>query len=277
MAEPVYRLQDLGVRYPGAGPETPPVLRDFSLTIERGEQVALIGPSGAGKSTLLQVLALARQPSAGTIEAFGHNVWDLAAAERHRLRARLFLAPQVPPLPPRQRVVTAVLAGRLPHWSLTKAISSLLRPSEVPRAYEALERFDLGDKLWTRVDRLSGGERQRVSMARMMVADSEVMLVDEPLSALDPRLAGQTLERIQREAAHRNATLITSLHQVALAHAEFPRVIGLRFGRVQFDLPRAEVTPELLRELYAGAAESASPQPIGLPSNAPPVRSVGCG
>jgi phosphonate transport system ATP-binding protein len=161
----------------------------------------------------------------------------------------------MPPLPPRQRVVTAVLAGLLPRWTLTTAMASLLRPRRADVAFAALDRFDLGDKLWTRVDRLSGGERQRVSMARMLVADTEVMLVDEPLSALDPRLAAQTLLRIQEEAGRRDATLIASLHQVELAHAQFPRVVGLRDGRVQFDLPRERVTVGLLRDLYAGAEE----------------------
>jgi phosphonate transport system ATP-binding protein len=231
------------------------VLKDLSITVQRGDQVALIGPSGAGKTTLLAVLALAREPAAGVVEFFGQDAWALASSARHALRKRLFLAPQTPPLPPRQRVVTAVLAGRLPQWPLTTALASLVRPRAATVAFEALDRFDLGDKLWTRVDRLSGGERQRVSMARMLVAGTEVMLVDEPLSALDPRLATQTLHRIQEEAGRRNATLVASLHQVELAHAQFPRVVGLRDGRVRFDLARERVTADLLRDLYAGAEE----------------------
>lgn len=252
-SECVYRLTGLAVRYPGGGPLAPYVLEDLSLEVGRGEQIALIGPSGAGKTTLLSVLALACEPAAGTIDLFGRNAWALPSAARHALRKRLFLAPQTPPLPPRQRVVTAVLAGRLPRWTLATAVASLIRPRDAEIAFAALERFDLGDKLWTRVDRLSGGERQRVSMARMLVADAEVMLVDEPLSALDPRLAAQTLRSIQDEAGRRGATLIASLHQVELAHARFPRVVGLRDGRVQFDLPRERVTGEFLRDLYAGA------------------------
>jgi phosphonate transport system ATP-binding protein len=255
MSEYVYRLTGLSVRYPGSGPLAPYVVKGLSLTVSRGEQLVLIGPSGAGKTTLLSVLALAREPAEGTVELFAQNAWALASSERHALRRRLFLAPQTPPLPPRQRVVTAVLAGRLPRWTLGTALASLVRPQGAGIAFEALERFDLGDKLWTRVDRLSGGERQRVSMARMLVADTEVMLVDEPLSALDPRLAAHTLQRIQDEAARRGATLIASLHQVELAHVQFPRVVGLRDGRVQFDLLRERVTTELLRDLYAGAED----------------------
>jgi phosphonate transport system ATP-binding protein len=251
-----YRLSDLCVRHPGGAPDAPCVLKDFSLTLRRGEQVALIGPSGAGKTTLLAVLAVAHEPHAGSFEIFGERAWQLAPAARHALRRRLFLAPQVPPLPPRQRVVTAVLAGRLPRWSLGRAMRSLLRPTEIEDAWRALNRFDLGDKLWTRVDRLSGGERQRVSMTRMLIADTEVMLVDEPLSALDPRLASQTLHTIQEEATRRGATLVASLHQVELAHAQFPRVVGLRDGRVWFDLPRARVDAATLRDLYAGVDEA---------------------
>jgi len=255
MSECVYRLTGLNVRYPGGSPLAPWILKDVSLTVGRGEQLVLIGPSGAGKTTLLSVLALAREPAEGTVEFCGRNVRALPSRDRHALRKRLFLAPQTPPLPPRQRVVTAVLAGRLPHWTLGAAVASLIKPRGADLAFEALERFDLGDKLWTRVDRLSGGERQRVSMARMLVADTEVMLVDEPLSALDPRLAARTLRSIQEEAARRGATLVASLHQVELAHVQFPRVVGLRDGRVQFDLPRERVTADLIRELFAGAEE----------------------
>jgi phosphonate transport system ATP-binding protein len=258
MANAVYQLEGLAVSYAGA---SAPALQGIGLSVERGEPVALIGPSGAGKSTLLSVLALARQPVAGTFEFTGRDPWRLRTGERHRLRRRLFLAPQVPPLPPRQRVVTAVLAGLLPQWSLGRAVRSLFYPTDAARAYEALARFDLGDKLWARVDRLSGGERQRVAMARMIVAGTEVMLVDEPLSALDPRLARSTLEAICAEAARRGATLIVGLHQVDLAQALFPRLIGLRGGRVQFDLNAAAVTPTMLRDLYAGEDTAA----IGVP------------
>ncbi|MFY8015832.1 MAG: phosphonate ABC transporter, partial [Limnohabitans sp.] len=86
--------------------------------------------------------------------------------ELRLLRGRLFLAPQVPPLPPRQRVVTSVLAGRLPAMSLAASLRSLFYPADIPAAYEALSHFDLSDKLFDSVDRLSGGERQRVGLAR---------------------------------------------------------------------------------------------------------------
>lgn len=259
-----YDLQAVTVRYPGAPAETA-ALHDVALTVGRGEAVALIGPSGAGKSTLLGALALARQPGTGRLQFFGEDPWRVSSSARHRLRRRLFLAPQVPPLPPRQRVVTAVLAGLLPRWSVGKALASLLAPRDAARALDALTRFDMGDKLWARVDRLSGGERQRVALARMIAAESEVMLVDEPLAALDPRLARRTLEAIREEAANRAATLIVGLHQVDLALALFPRLVGLRGGRVQFDVAAVAVTPAMLRELYAGEDTAA----IGVPDEAP--------
>lgn len=267
MPDPIYRLRDVCVRHPGSGPNTPCVIKQFDLDVVRGEQIAVIGPSGAGKTTLLAALALARQPDGGVLELFGREPWALASAERHALRRRLFLAPQTPPLPPRQRVVTAVLAGRLPHWTLWQALASLIYPRQARLAAAALAPFDLQDKLYSRVDRLSGGERQRVSLARLLVADVEVLLVDEPLSALDPRLAQQTLNALQDEARRRGATLICSLHQVELAHAQFPRVIGLRDGFKRFDLPRAAVTADMLAALYAGA-EQAPPAEPALPDAA---------
>jgi phosphonate transport system ATP-binding protein len=253
-------LRGVSVRHPSASADLPNALSGISLSIAQGEQVALIGPSGAGKTTLLHTLAGAHRPDAGQFNAFGANPWTLANAQRHAMRARLFLAPQTPPLPPRQRVVTAVLAGRLPQWSLWQALVSLIRPSDPQAAYEALARFNLGDKLYLRVDRLSGGERQRCGMARLLVSQAQAFLIDEPLSALDPTLARQTLTVLQQEAAARNATLVCSLHQVELAREYFPRIVGLRAGRVVFDAPREAVTDAMIAALYQNAS-IAAPQP----------------
>jgi phosphonate transport system ATP-binding protein len=147
--------------------------------------------------------------------------------------------------------VTAVLAGRLPTWSLATSLRSLIYPVDVPMARAALDAFDLGDKLLERVDRLSGGERQRVGLARALVASASSWLVDEPLSALDPALAERAVAVLVREARLRGNTLVATLHQVDAALAHFPRILGLRDGRLMFDLPAAQVSRGLLARLYA--------------------------
>ncbi|GAC1409835.1 MAG: phosphonate ABC transporter ATP-binding protein [Burkholderiaceae bacterium] len=247
-------IEKLSVRYRATQTSA---LNALSLQVRQGEQLALIGPSGAGKTTLLHALALAQRPTSGTLTAFGSDPWMQSSAARHALRAQLFLAPQAPPLPPRQRVVNAVLAGRLPRWGLWRAIFSLVRPSEPQAAFDALARFNLQHKLYARVDRLSGGERQRCSMARLLVSDARLFLVDEPLSALDPTLAVQTLEVLQEEAIRRKATLICSLHQVELARMRFPRIVGLRDGTIIFDAPREKVTDAMIEALYRSASAPA--------------------
>lgn len=249
-----FRLTNLSVRHQTCTNDATHALRGITLTIWPGEQLAIIGPSGAGKTTLLHTLACAHQPDAGEFNAFGVSPWALSNAARHALRARLFLAPQAPPLPPRQRVVTAVLAGRLPQWTLWQAIKSLVKPVDPDACFEVLKKFNLQDKLYTRVDRLSGGERQRCGMARLMMSSAETFLVDEPLSALDPTLALQTLLALQKEAKSRQATLVCSLHQVELARQHFPRIIGLRDGQIVFDAKREELTDEMVAALYQNKA-----------------------
>jgi phosphonate transport system ATP-binding protein len=237
-------------------------LADVSFTLAQGEQLAIIGPSGAGKTTLLATLACALRPKTGRVNVLGREPWSLSSAALHALRGDLFLAPQTPPLPPRQRVVNAVLAGRLPDWSTWRALQSLAHPQELVAAHEALARFRLAGKLFLRCDRLSGGERQRVGLARLLVSRARLLLLDEPVSSLDPALASAALEELQQEARARAATLVVSLHAVDLALARFPRLIGLRAGRILFDLPRADVTDALLAELYGAE--------LGLSFQAPP-------
>jgi phosphonate transport system ATP-binding protein len=243
-------LQALEARHPAALPGALAALRALNLQLAAGEQVAIIGPSGAGKTTLLQVLACAQPPTQGQLQLGGVNPWTLPARALRRLRGQLFLAPQVPPLPPRQRVVSSVLAGRLPAMGLWASLRSLFYPTDIPAAYEALVHFDLGDKLFDRVDRLSGGERQRVGLARALLAPASLWLIDEPLSALDPMRARMAMAALVNLAAERQVTLVATLHQVDMALAHFPRIIGLREGQLVFDLPSAQVSPERLAHLY---------------------------
>ncbi len=213
--------------------------------------MAIIGPSGAGKTTLLHALACALPPSAGNVRLDGVDPWTLSRTALQKLRGSLYLAPQVPPLPPRQRVVTSVLAGSLPAMSFVESVRSLFYPRDIAGAHHALEKFDLADKLFDRVDRLSGGERQRVGLARALVSPARCWLIDEPLSALDPTRAEQAMTTLISSARERHATLVITLHQVEVALARFPRVIGLRDGNVMFDLSAHEVTKTRLRDLYA--------------------------
>jgi len=244
-------ISGLAVRHPAAAADAPPALRPIGLQVAAGEQVAVIGPSGAGKTTLLHALACALKPAEGRLALDGSDPWQLSVRRLQRLRGRLFLAPQTPPLPPRQRVVTAVCAARLPAMSLWASLRSLVYPLGIEEAYAALARFDLGTKLWDRVDRLSGGERQRVGLARALVSPASLWLVDEPLSALDPTRARLAIDALTEAARERGATLVATLHQVDMAIARFPRIVGLRDGALAFDLPAAEVTRDVLARLYA--------------------------
>jgi phosphonate transport system ATP-binding protein len=250
------RLERASVRHTGA---PHPALDEVDLRIAAGEHVAVVGPSGAGKTTLLQVASAALRADRGQVLLDGTEPWALASRRRRQLRGQLFLAPQVPPLPPRQRVVTAVLAGRLPAMSLASSLRSLLYPLDIRAAYEALAPFDLADRLFDRVDRLSGGERQRVSMARALLSPARLWLLDEPLAALDPVWADRALRILRQQATQRGVTLFVSLHQVDMALEHFPRLVGLRDGAIHFDSPVSQVSSEQLRSLYAHEKEAPEP------------------
>jgi phosphonate transport system ATP-binding protein len=267
-------LQACSARHPSATAGAASALRAINLAVASGEHLAVIGPSGAGKTTLLQVMACALRPAHGAVQLDTANPWELDSPALQALRKRLFLAPQVPPLPPRQRVVTAVLAGRLPNMGLWQSLQSLLYPKDMDLADAALAQFDLADKLFERVDRLSGGERQRVGLARLVASSAQLLLVDEPLSALDPERARQALTSLTRTAQQRGATLVATLHHVEMALAHFARIVGLRDGALVFDLPASQVTPAHLQELYASHLQELTgpaPEADFAPAEAAPV------
>ncbi|KGH12287.1 phosphonate ABC transporter ATP-binding protein [Comamonas thiooxydans] len=238
-------------------------LSHISLSAIQGESIALIGPSGAGKTSLLSTIGTAYLPTAGRMQVLGRTASAQAAArELKALRSRIGTVHQAAPIPLRQRVVTAVLAGKLGQWPLWKALASLAYPQDIAGAREALARVQLEDKLFARCDQLSGGQLQRVGIARVLYQQAELILADEPVSALDPALSQATVQLLVREAAARKATLVASLHAVDLALANFARIVGVRDGRLAFDLPAAQVSDAQLQALYVHTDGRAADLPM---------------
>ena len=239
-------------------------LSGIRLALAKGERAAVIGPSGAGKTTLLRILGASLRPGEGRVGILDTDPWQLGATALRRLRARIGVVHQAPPIPPRLRVVTAVLAGRLGRWSAAQALASLAWPRDAAGAGDALARLDLADRLFDRCDRLSGGPLQRVGIARVLYQGAELVLADEPVSALDPTLADTAVGVLVGENEDRGATLVASLHAVDLALKWFPRLIGMRAGEIAFDLPTGAVTAAMLRDLYATEGRSLPVQGVDL-------------
>jgi phosphonate transport system ATP-binding protein len=236
-------------------------LADVTLRVSRGERVAFIGPSGAGKTTLFRILNLTLRPTDGALHVDGADAAALDGAGLRALRRRIGTVYQQHNLVGRLRVVHNVLAGHLGRWSTTRALLSLALPQEVESAAAALRRVGIAEKLYARTDTLSGGQQQRVAIARVLVQDPDVVLGDEPVSSVDPSLATSLVGLLCDLSASTGKTLLMNLHSVDLALAYFPRVVGVRQGRVAFDLPAADVTAEILEALYAGVLRDDTPIP----------------
>lgn len=231
-------------------------LDGVSLTIGPGEHVAFIGPSGAGKTTLFRILNLTLRPTAGAVRLDGVDVSGLGESELRKARRRIGTIYQQGNLVGRLQAVHNVLAGNLGRWSTAEALASLLRPRDVGSAHRALSRVGIPEKLYARTDQLSGGQQQRVAIARLLVQDPDIILADEPVSSVDPSLAVSIVTLLRDLSAESKKTLLINLHSVDLALASFPRIVGIRDGRVFFDLAPAKVTGELLQALYAGQEET---------------------
>jgi phosphonate transport system ATP-binding protein len=247
-----FELQGVGLAYPSRTGRVQ-ALYDVSLHIRRGERIAILGASGAGKSTLLRILNATLRPSAGTVRIDGRDASVLRGGDLRRLRRGIGTVFQNPSLVPPLTALQNALCGRIASWSLARSVRALVAPpdDEVGAALSALATVGLADRAAARVDELSGGQQQRVALARVLVQDPAVVLADEPFASLDPGLTAQLADLLLRICEGR--TLVALLHDVALALERFPRIVGLRGGRVLFDLPAAEVTAVRLEELYGGA------------------------
>ncbi|BDT79610.1 phosphonate ABC transporter ATP-binding protein [Polynucleobacter yangtzensis] len=226
-------------------------LRNINISASAGEAIAIIGSSGSGKTSLLSLIATSLRPSSGSISVLNIDPWAISKRQLQRLRSQIGLVHQAAPIPPKQRVITAVLAGRLGQWPLWRSLLSLIYPVDIAGPESCLEKLGLADRLFDRCDRLSGGQLQRVGVARVLYQRPNILLADEPVSAMDPVLSDVTIQCLLEDARTRDACFVASLHAVDIALRWFPRIIGLRDGEVFFDLPAAQVSEDLLKQLYA--------------------------
>lgn len=227
-----FELQQVGVEF-----KSLTALAEIDLQVRAGERVAFVGPSGAGKTTLLRLLSGGLRPAQGVLEINGRAFSTLTPGELRRQRAEIGFVHQDLRLVPNVRVVHNVLAGRLGQMSLFASLRTMLFPPRkvVEQAYEILERVGIPEKLYQRTDSLSGGQQQRVAVARALFQAPRALLADEPVSSVDPARARDTVALLTEVCRERGLTLCMSLHDLELARQFFPRLVGLRQGRIVFD------------------------------------------
>jgi putative ABC transport system ATP-binding protein len=212
------------------GSETVHALRGVSLTIDRGEYVAIMGPSGSGKSTLMNVLGCLDTPSSGTYELNGENVSEMDDDELADIRNReIGFVFQTFNLIPRSSALRNV---ELP---LIYAGMDVDERREV--ALAALDDVGLGDRVHHKPNEMSGGQRQRVAIARALVNRPSILLADEPTGNLDTRTGDEILELFESLSAKGNTLLVVTHEENVARHAR--RVIRIRDGLVASDESKA--------------------------------------
>lgn len=224
MSTPLLTLDNAEVRYPQGV-----ALKQISLRVYAGEKLALIGRSGSGKSTLLRLIY-------------------------QTLPDKTALVPQDEGLVSSLSVFHNVYMGRLTEHSTAYNLLNLIRPfpKRVSEVYAILARLQLAEKCFEPIAQLSGGQRQRTAVARSLYQGGELLLADEPVSAVDEQQAKLILQALSESFP----TLIVALHDTTLALTHCDRIIGLESGQIVLDRPSSQLSAEDLIAFYADADAS---------------------
>jgi len=244
-AKPMISVRGLSKTYSGGVR----ALNNVSIDVAPGEFLVILGPSGAGKSTLLRCINRLVEPSEGQVfhngaEITGHR-GDLRA-----IRRQFGMVFQQFNLVKRLSVLVNVLAGRLGYRSVLRSLFYSFPEADKRIAIECLARVNMEHKAFQRADTLSGGEQQRVAIARALAQQPTVILADEPVASLDPKIARQVLGYLRQVAQELGITVLCNLHQVDYAKEFSERVVGMSRGSVVFEGPSSALTDEILHRIY---------------------------
>lgn len=222
------------------------LLDGVDVRVDRGGWLAIVGPNGAGKTTLLHAIAGLRALLSGRVELMGRD----AGGIRVRARAQLLaLVPQIPVIPMGMKVLDYVLLGRTPHLSFLASETT----ADVTHACGVLERLEIGELSARQVETLSGGERQRLLLARALLQDTPIVLLDEPTTALDIGHQQDVLELVEELRHEQHLTVISAMHDLTLAGLYAEELVLLDRGRIQARGDACDVLTEERLHRHFGA------------------------
>ncbi|MEM6427762.1 MAG: phosphonate ABC transporter ATP-binding protein [Deinococcota bacterium] len=239
-------LHTLEKRYPTGDM----ALKGIDLTVPKGQVMALIGPSGAGKSTLIRCVNRLVEPTRGQIILGGSDVTALKPSALRQMRRNMGMIFQEYALVERLSVMENILSGRLGYVGFWRSALRRYPQTDVTRAFDLLERVGLQDFVDKRADALSGGQRQRVGIARALMQDPDILLVDEPTASLDPKTSRQIMRLITELASENGIAAIINIHDVTLATTFAERIVGLRLGEIVYDGDPKGLTHDVLTTIY---------------------------
>jgi phosphonate transport system ATP-binding protein len=231
-------------------------LTDVSFEVGHGEFVVILGPSGAGKSTMLRCINRLAEPTSGQVFLRGVEITDAPRSLR-KARREIGMVFQQFNLVTRLSVMMNVLSGRLSYRSTWRSLFYSFTREDRAIALECLEMVALGHKAFQRADTLSGGEQQRVAIARALAQRPKLILADEPVASLDPKIARQVLDYLKDVSQRLGISVICNLHQIDFAREYAERIIGLSQGRLIFDGPPSALTDDIINQIYGSRTERA--------------------
>lgn len=225
-------------------------LDSVTLSVDRGEFIAVIGLSGSGKSTLLRCINRLIEPTDGTILFDGSDVTHITGEQLRRYRSRIGMIFQQFNLVGRYSVLSNVLMGALGSVGTLDSIVGRYPPALRQMALRNLEIVGIADKAHVRADSLSGGRQQRVAIARALMQEPQLLLADEPVASLDPATSHSVMRYLGYINRELGMTVVCNLHFLSLVREYATRAVALKAGVVVFDGSPAEIDQEWFRHIY---------------------------
>jgi phosphonate transport system ATP-binding protein len=230
-------------------------LKNVHLAVAKGERLVILGASGSGKSTLLRCTNLSLRPTEGRVFIDGREITSLPTKQVEQVRRRIGVISQHFNLIEGATSLRNVLLGRLGFVGTLTSIMGRFSEEDVAVAADCLRRVGLEKYTQKRVSDLSGGQKQRVAVARAMAQQAGIILADEPVSSLDPRLMKEVMDLIQDVCVENEITLVASLHFLELAKSYATRMVGLREGEIVFENTPDELTDKDIVDIYGETEE----------------------
>jgi phosphonate transport system ATP-binding protein len=243
----ILEVNELRVRYNAGSPE---ILKGINFEVGENDFFAIIGPSGAGKSTLIRCINRLVEPNSGKIYFKGNEITGMSNRKLRIIRRDIGMIFQEFNLIDRMSVMDNVLSGRLGYTGNLRSFFKIFPREEIEKALNLLDRVGLSDQVDKRADELSGGQRQRVGIARALIQEPKLLLLDEPTSSLDPKISREIMSLIKEMATELNVPCLCNIHDVQLAMEFCNKIIGIKDGVKMFDGLTETLNKEKLDEIY---------------------------